>query len=117
VIADGFKVEPDTVHDKDRGFVFEETGQKRARTGEIARRHEDSVRILGPEPLDVRGKVGGTAGGDLHSPSLGTRIDADPHFVGGRDETAAPSGRLQVAVKVIDREDLDVNRKSHEGAR
>jgi hypothetical protein len=94
VVADGVDVEPDVVHRLDRGLVVEQGRQQRAGADEVAGRHHDGVVGVGGLELgDVRGEVLGAAG-----------VDA-------LDAAARPCGRGEVAVEVVEAEDLHLDRR------
>ena len=96
VVADRRDVEPDHVHRLDRGLVVEERGEQRAAAHEVAGGdHERMAGALAQRP-DVRGEVLGAAGREA--------LVLPAH-------DRARRRRLQVAVEVVDPEQLDAHRR------
>ena len=97
VVADRADVEADRVQRLDRRLVVEERRQQRAGADEVAGGHDQRVAVAALERADVRREVLGAAGGHAH--------------LGG----AQPAGdrprrvRLEVAVEVVDPEQLDLD--------
>jgi hypothetical protein len=112
--------------EEDGGLVFEQIREQRACAGQVARGDDHGVGVLGAELLDVGCEVGRAPGGDQRRPGAG--VDDDPRvgtlrddgIIGaGGDERRAAARRLQIAVKVVEREylHLDLLRDSARVAR
>ena len=92
VVADAVVVEADEVHGFDRGLVVEDGGTTAWRRS-VAGRHEQRVRDSWPASADVAGQVLGTAGrGGADAPAGAGRV-----------------GRSQLAVEIVEGQDLDVS--------
>ena len=100
VIADGGNIQAHHRQRLDRRLVMEHGGQKRAGADQVAGRDEDRVAVSLAKLADQRRHVLGAAGGDgdLLRPVLGIG-DGDP-----------ARRRAQVAVKIVDRENAQVDR-------
>jgi hypothetical protein len=91
VVADGRDVELDGVERFDGRLVVEERRDQRRRADEVARRDGQAVGLLRAQGSEVPGEVG--------------------HAAGRRavDRAAGAGGRLEVAVEVVDRQQLQVD--------
>jgi hypothetical protein len=94
VVAHGVQVEADRVHCLDRRLVVEQAGQQRAGSDDIARRDHDRVLVGLLERAHMGGEVLGPAGVD------------------GADPATRAGWRLDVAVEVVQRQDLDFDLRS-----
>ena len=100
VVADGREVEPEQVHGLDRGLVVVERRQQRAAADQVARGDGQRVAVLALELAQVAAEDRGAARGDRRGSRPAGR---------GRGPDAARGRGLQVAVEVVDRQQLDLD--------
>jgi len=98
VVAHGVELHADAVERLHRRLVEEQGRDERRGADEVARTHHHVVGVLRLQPLHVGGQVFGAA----HGRALRRRHDG-VHAVG--------AGRLQVAVVVVEADDLDADRR------
>jgi hypothetical protein len=80
-----------------RRLVVERGRQQRAGADEVAGRDDERVRVRGPHLADVRCQIGRAAGVDVRAARR------------GQDAPGAAGGRLEVAVEVVQAEQLDLH--------
>ena len=99
VIADGGNIQPHHRQRLDGRLVMEHRRQERAGADQIAGGDEDRVLVPVAELLDQRRHMLGAAGGD----------DDLFGLVGGIGDPDAARRRAQIAVKIVDREDAQID--------
>ena len=106
VVADGRNVEADEIQGFDRRLVMER-GRDQGRPADVVAGgdHQCPVRVGRLEVLDVVRQVPKAAGEDAG----GWRRSTCVIVCGGADPTARAARRLQVAMEVVDRQQLDVD--------
>ena len=87
----------------DRRLVMKERGEQRTGADQVAGRDEDRVSVCALQLLDQGGHGLRSAGGDRNQ--LGGII--------GVTDLDAAIGRLKIAMKVIDRQDRNIQRDAH----
>ncbi len=99
VVADGGDVETNGVHRLDARLIMEERGHERRRADDVAGGDDERVWVFSPELLDVRSEILGAAG----------FFEVDGGVRSRDDLPRRARRRLEVAVEVVEREELHVD--------
>ena len=105
MIADRGEVESEQIHCVDGRLVEVQRGYQGARPYEVACSDGDRIGMAGAQRLRRSREVGNTAGGDPHLRFI-RRSRFDPVL-----------GRLEIAMEVVDRENLHLDRSGGHGRR